>query len=280
MLEANSRNTSSKWLEKTLAPARFQVDYTRGGDVLALDAPDEKLDAQFRWLDEKQAEACGKWSGYWAGDYAMKYLGGGPPIKDHVLIWGDQEQPHGCMQYTMKTTPGKDHLIRIRTWPWPKKGFTLQVLDKPPDQWKVIETIWVPQPKDPKENGWVDVDMTLPAQYVTGNTTVFRIGEPKGSDPAASALPATPPRERPGIWIRDSLRKAALPGPACHAQRGGGKTRPARHGHRLVLRRADRAERLHRPLSHPWRQPEGRDGPPARRAGALRQERVDLPIPR
>ena len=210
VLEANSRNTSSKWLEKTLAPATFQVDYARGGDVLAMDNPDEKLDAQFNWLDERQAEACGKWSGYWAGDYVMKYIGGESLIKDHVLIWGDQEQPHGCMQYTMTTTPGKDHLVRIRTWPLPKKGFTLQVLDKPPNEWKVIETIWVPQPKDPKENGWVDVYMTLPAQYVMGSTTVFRIGEPQGSS-GGIGYAGHSSTGAARIWIRDSLQKPPSP---------------------------------------------------------------------
>ena len=141
VLEASSRNPSSKWLAKSLAPATFSVDYARGADILALDAPDEKLDRQFYWLDEKQAEACGKWSGYWAGNYTMPYLtlapgakepsgvpeldeagpkklplvAAGALITDRVLIWGTQEQPHGCMQYTMNATPGKDHLIRIHT---------------------------------------------------------------------------------------------------------------------------------------------------------------------
>ncbi len=205
VLEASSGNTSSKWLEKTLAPARFQVDYTRGADVLAMDAPDEKLDGQFRWIDEKQAQACGKWSGYWAGNYTMKYLGGGPPITDRVLIWGEQEQPHGCMQYTMTTTPGKDHLVRIRTWPFPKKGFTLQVTDDG-KTWKVIETVWVPLPEDRRANGWVDVYMTLPGKYATGEKTVFRIGQPKGSAGGIGhAGHASTGAAR--IWLRDSLEK-------------------------------------------------------------------------
>ena len=206
VVEAASRNPSSRWLAKTLAPAAFQVDYSRGGDVLAMDAPDAKLDAQFSWLDEKQAEACGKWSGYWAGNYAMKYLGGESLITDRALIWGEQEQPHGCMQYAMKTTPGKDHLIRIRTWPRPKKGFTLQVTEDGGKTWQAIETLWVPIPQDPKENGWLDVYMTLPGKYATGPTTVFRIGAPKGSE-GGIGVPGYASTGAARIWIRDSLEK-------------------------------------------------------------------------
>jgi hypothetical protein len=206
VLEASSRNTSSKWLEKTLAPAAFEVNYKRGGDVLAMDTADAKLDGKFRWIDEKQAEACGKWSGYWAGNYTMRYLGGGPAITDRVLIWGTQEQPHGCMQYTMKVTPGKDHLIRIRTWPWPKKGFTLQVMDKQTRKWKVIETIWVPQPKDRKQNGWTDVFMTLPGKHLDRSPAVFRIGQPEGSSGGIGhANYRSTGAAR--IWLRDSLDK-------------------------------------------------------------------------
>jgi len=206
VLEASSRNTSSKWLENTLAPASFTVDYARGADVLAMETADEKLDGQFCWIDEKQAQACGKWSGYWAGNYTMKYLSGGPPITDRVLIWGEQEQPHGCMQYTMKTTKGKDHLVRIRTWPRPKKGFTLQVTDDGGKNWRVIQTVWVPQPKDRKENGWIDVYMTLPGKYATGEKTVFRVGQPKGSAGGIGhAGYSSTGAAR--IWLRDSLEK-------------------------------------------------------------------------
>lgn len=206
VLEASSRNTSSTWLAKTLAPATFKVDYRRGGDILATDAPDAKLDGQFRWVDEKQAEACGKWSGYWAGNYTMRYLAGGPPITDRALIWGTQEQRHGCMQYTMKATPGKDHLVRIRTWPWPKKGFTLQVMDKQTRKWKVIETIWAPQPKDRKQNGWIDVFMTLPGEHVAKSPTVFRIGQPVGSG-GGIGYAGHYSTGAARIWIRDSLDK-------------------------------------------------------------------------
>ena len=80
----------------------------------------------------------------------MKYVGGDAAISDGVAIWGEQEQPHGCMQYDMKTTPGKDHLIRIRTWPRPKKGFTLQVTEDERKTWNVIEELWVPIPENPK----------------------------------------------------------------------------------------------------------------------------------
>ncbi len=48
--------TLEEALAKTLAPATFSVDYARGADILAMDAPDEKLDRQFYWLDEKQAQ--------------------------------------------------------------------------------------------------------------------------------------------------------------------------------------------------------------------------------
>jgi hypothetical protein len=210
VLEINSGNPASKWLERTLAPASFRVDYARGADAIALNAPDNELDAQFQWLDEKQAEACGKWSGYWAGNYTLQYLGGGPTITDRALIWGEQEQPHGCMQYTMKTVPGKDHLIRIRTWPWPKKGFTLQVREKDEPTWKVIETVWVPQPKERSENGWLDVYMTLPAKYVTEEQTVFRIGHPEGSG-GGIGYPGHSSTGAARIWIRDNLRTPPSP---------------------------------------------------------------------
>jgi hypothetical protein len=232
VFEASSRNPSSKWLAGTLAPAAFQADYSRGGDVLALDAPDDTLDAQFRWLDEKQAEACGKWSGYWAGAYTMRYLSLAPGAKepssvseqeeagprkaplvaagalitDRPLIWGEQEQPHGCMQYTMNATPGKDHLIRIRTWPSPRKGFTLQVTEDDGKTWKPIQTIWVPQPIDPKQNGWIDVFLTLPGKYVKKSPTVFRIGEPRGSD-GGIGVPGHASTGAARLWIRDSLEK-------------------------------------------------------------------------
>ncbi|MBM4034393.1 MAG: hypothetical protein FJ291_21825 [Planctomycetes bacterium] len=232
VLEASSRNASSKWLAKTLAPATFSVDYARGADILAMDAPDEKLDKQFYWLDEKQAEACGKWSGYWAGTYTMRYLTLAPGAKepssvpeldeagpkklplvatgalitDRPLIWGTQEQPHGCMQYTMNATPGKDHLIRIRTWPMPKKGFTLQVTEDDGKTWKPIQTLWVPQPIDPKQNGWIDVFLTLPGKHVTKSPTVFRIGQPEGSG-GGIGYAGYHSTGAARIWIRDTLEK-------------------------------------------------------------------------
>lgn len=163
-----------------------------------------------------QTEGCGKWSAYWAGSYVKRYVNDtldgyvGPSITDRPLIWGEQEQPHGCMQYTMKAMPGKDHLIRIRTWTGPpRKGFTLQVIDKETKQWKVIETVWVPPPK--KEglvSGWIDVYLTLPAEHVIKDPVIFRIGAPKGSyggigyrkEELASTAASR-------IWIRDSLEK-------------------------------------------------------------------------
>ena len=201
VLETASGNRSSRWLEKVLTPGHFSVDSSRGGDVLAADKPDPQLDAQFSWLDEKQALACGKWAGYWAGEYTMKYLGGSSLIKDGALIWGEQEQPHGSMQYTVKTTPGQDHLIRVRTWPFPRKGFTLQVLDKLPDTWKVVDTVWVPQPKDVKENGWCDVYLTLPGSYVKESTTQFRLGAPKGSV-GGIGVPGYASTGAARLWIR------------------------------------------------------------------------------
>ncbi len=211
VVEVSSGNPSSKWLEKTLAPSTFWADYSKPGDILAMDTPDPDLDRKFYWLDEKQTEGCGKWSAYWAGSYTMRYIDdkleghAGPLITDRALIWGKQEQPHGCMQYTMKTTPGKDHLIRIRSWPFPKKGFTLEVVDKDTKQWKVIETVWVPQPKDPKINGYIDVFLTLPAEYVSdAETSVFRIGQPEGSAGGIGAIPSTAASR---IWIRDNTDK-------------------------------------------------------------------------
>jgi hypothetical protein len=197
-----------------------------------MDAPDDKLDRQFYWLDEKQAEACGKWSGYWAGTYTMRYLTLAPGAKepasvpeldeagpkklplvatgalitDRPLIWGTQEQPHGCMQYTMNATPGKDHLIRIRTWPSPKKGFTLQVTEDDGKTWKPIQSLWVPQPIDPKQNGWIDVFLTLPGKYVKKSPTAFRIGQPEGSA-GGIGYAGHHSTGAARIWIRDTLEK-------------------------------------------------------------------------
>jgi hypothetical protein len=206
VVEINSRNPSSRWLRDVLAPAHFQVFYDRGGEVLAMDAPDEKLDTQLRWTDEKQALECGKWSAYWEGWYVMRYIGGSQEVRDHATIWGTQEQPHGCMQFTMKTVPGKDHLIRLRTWPRPKHGFTLQVTEDGGKTWNLIETIWVPIPEDPKVNGWLDVYLTLPANYAVGDKTVFRIGCPKGSA-GGIGYAGHDSTGASRIWVRDSLEK-------------------------------------------------------------------------
>jgi len=206
VVEVNTRNPSSRWIERTLAPARFEADYTRGGDILAMDAPDGKLDDACRWIDEKEALACGKWSAYWEGWYAMPYIGGSQIVRDHATVWGTQEQPHGCMQFTMKTVPGKDHLIRLRTWPRPKHGFTLQVTDDGGKTWNQIEEVWVPTPEDPKVNGWVDAYLTLPGKYATGDKTVFRIGCPKGSAGGiGNAGYDSTGASR--IWVRDSLER-------------------------------------------------------------------------
>jgi len=106
----------------------------------------------------------------------------------------------------MKATPGKDHLVRIRSWPWPKKGFTLQVIDAKTGKWKVIETVWVPQPKDRKRNGWIDVFMTLPGKYVAKSPTVFRIGQPKGSA-GGIGYAGHHSTGAARVWLRDSLDK-------------------------------------------------------------------------
>lgn len=211
VLEINSGNISSKWLKKTLGDSTFSVNYYRGGNALALDKPNSKLDKDFFWLDEKQAQQCGKWSGYWAGQYTMKYFGSDTPITDTALIWGEQEQKHGCMQYTMKTEPGKDHLIRIRSWPYTKKGFTLQVFDKETKKWKVIQTVWVKAPEGAKPNAnyFVDVFLELPKKYVSsGKQTVFRIGAPKGSFGGIGAAPERLNSTAASrIWIRPGLTR-------------------------------------------------------------------------
>jgi len=207
VLEANSGISSSRWLESTLAPSKFEVDYHATGYALAMDKADEKMDLKYRWLQEMNIGEAGKWSAYWEGWYNMPYLEGGAVIRDHFFIWGEQEQPHGAMQFTMKSVPGKDHLIRVRTAPWPKKGFTLQVTQDNGQTWQDIETVWVQQPEEGK-NGWVDVYLTLPAKYVTGDTVTFRLKAPKGSFGGIGYEPekyASTGAAR--IWIRDSLEK-------------------------------------------------------------------------
>ncbi len=209
VLEINSGNPSSKWLEKTLGGSTYSVNYRRGGNAVAMDRPDPRMDKDFFWLDEKNALECGKWSGYWAGNYTMTYYGSDTPITDYALIWGEQEQPHGCMEYTMKTEPGKDHLIRIRSWPLPKKGFTLQVQEN--GQWKVIQTVWVEVPQGaPKDkNFFVDVYLELPKKYVSaGDQTTFRIGAPKGSFGGIGAEPERlSSTGATRIWIRPGLKR-------------------------------------------------------------------------
>ena len=207
VLEANSGIPSSRWLAGTLSGSTFDVDYRATGYALAMDKADEKMDLKYRWLQEMNIGEAGKWSAYWEGWYSMPYLEGGAVIKDHFFIWGEQEQPHGAMQFTMKSIPGKDHLIRVRSAPWPKKGFILQVTEDKGQTWQDLETVWVPQPEQGK-NGWVDVYLTLPAKYVTENTVTFRLKAPKGSFGGIGYEPekyASTGAAR--IWIRDSLEK-------------------------------------------------------------------------
>jgi hypothetical protein len=207
LLEANSGTTSSRHLAKALGEATFEVDYAATGFALAMDKADPGMDEKFRWVDETNVGQAGKWSAYWEGWYNMPYVAGGAIIKDHFFIWGEQEQPHAAMQFAMKAVPGKDHLVRIRTAPFPKKGFTLQVTEDSGATWTDLETSWAPQPRDNK-NGWVDVFMTLPAKYIKEKTVLFRLKAPKGSFGGIGAEPerlASTGASR--IWIRDSLVK-------------------------------------------------------------------------
>lgn len=188
MLEANSGIQSSRHLKKTLGESTFEVDNAATGFALAMDRADTGLDEKFRWVDEMNVGQAGKWSAYWEGWYNMPYLEGGTIIRDHFFIWGEQEQRHAAMQFTTKAVPGKDHLIRIRTAPFPKKGFTLQVPEKGGTTWTDLETVWVPQPQG-KKNGWVDVFLTLPGKYVTERKITFRLKAPKGSFGGIGAEP-------------------------------------------------------------------------------------------
>lgn len=207
VIESNSGNSSSRWLANLLGKSRFEVDGKRQGQVLALDASDEKLDLEHHWLDELQAEGNGKWSGYWAGYWELCYIKGGPKIMDRVLMWGEQEQPHGSMQYNFKTAPGKDHLVRVRTYPSPKKGFTLLV--QVGEEWREIETVWVPQ-DIPDCGGWVDVSMKMPADVVKGEKTTFRLKAPAGSY-AGIGVDGRASTGAARVWIRDGL---TIPGGA------------------------------------------------------------------
>jgi hypothetical protein len=207
LLEANCGIPSSRHLSKTLGTSSFEVDYAAPGFALASDQADPALDRQFYWLEEMNVGQAGKWSAYWEGWYNMPYLDGGAVIRDHFFIWGEQEQPHAAMQFRMKTVPGKDHLLCVRTAPVPKKGFTLQATEDQGATWTDVETVWVPQPAKGK-NGWVDVFLTLPAKYVKEDATTFRLKAPKGSFGGIGAEPqrlASTGAAR--IWIRDSLVK-------------------------------------------------------------------------
>jgi hypothetical protein len=207
ILEANSGIPFSRHLQRTLAGAEFEVDYRTPGFALAMDEPDRGLDERFRWVDEMNMAQAGKWSAYWEGWYNMSYLEGGAIIRDHFFIWGEQEQPHAAMQCTMKAVPGKDHLIRVRTAPFPRKGFTLQATEDRGATWTDLQTVWVPQPKE-NRNGWVDVFLTLPGRYVTEKTVTFRLKAPKGSFGGIGAEPERLASTGAStIWIRDSLVK-------------------------------------------------------------------------
>ena len=207
VLEANSGIPFSRHLQRTLGESLFEVDYKTSGFVLAMDEPNPALDENFHWVDEMNLGQAGKWSAYWEGWYNMPYLEGGAIIRDHFFIWGEQEQLHAAMQFTMKAVPGRDHLIRVRTAPFPKKGFTLQVTEDHGATWTDLQTVWVPQPKGNK-NGWVDVFLTLPAKYITERTVTFRLKAPKGSFGGIGAEPQRLASTGAStIWIRDSVVK-------------------------------------------------------------------------
>jgi len=92
----------------------------------------------------------------------------------------------------------------------------------------------VPIPEDPKVNGWLDVYLTLPAKYATGDKTVFRIGCPKGSA-AASVTRGTTRRVRPHLGPRQHRepRRSRDEDP----QRVGREARAAQRGLRHDQRR-------------------------------------------
>ncbi len=206
LLETDSGIASSRWLARTLEGASFEVETAATGFAVAMDAPDEAMDRTYRWLQEMNVGEAGKWSAYWEGWFAMPYREGGAVIRDHFFVWGEQEQPHGAMQFTMKSTPGKDHLVRVRTSPGtPKRGLILQTTEDEGKTWVDQQTVWIPAPEEGKR-GWVDVDLTLPGKCVNGATVTFRLKAPKGSYGGIGYEPerlASTGAAR--IWIRHDL---------------------------------------------------------------------------
>ncbi len=151
-------------------------------------AMDEVAAANVGWLDEKPAAKCDdedESAIFWEGEYSLKISGCSAELEYPAVAWGQQGKAHASMQYTMKTTPGKDHLICIRTWTNPRKGFSLQIVDDAMaalmgegESWKTIDTVWT---EKAKENEWTDVFLKLPKGHVTDTTTTFRIACPEGS---------------------------------------------------------------------------------------------------
>ena len=230
VLEAGSGLVSSRWLEKTLAPATFQVDPSATGYAVALDAANPAMDRSHRWLQEMNVGEAGKWSAYWEGWFDLPYLEGGVVIRDHYFTWGEQEQPHGAMQFNLRCAPGKDHLVRLRTTPGaPRRGFTLQGTEDGGRTWTDLETAWAPAPQEGK-NGWVDVDLVLPARYAAGPEVTIRIRAPKGSYGGIGYEPerlASTGAAR--IWIREGLEKPpALAGMDCASVLAGRLALPDR----------------------------------------------------
>ncbi len=165
-----------------------QPQAARGPNYTYVLAMDDVAGANVSWLDEKPASKCDdedESAVFWEGKYSLKICGSSALLEYPAVAWGQQGKAHAGMQYTMKTTPGKDHLIWIRTWTNPKKGFALQVVDDAMaalmdegESWKTIDTVWT---ESTKENEWTDVFLKLPKEYVIDKTTTFRIACPEGS---------------------------------------------------------------------------------------------------
>lgn len=181
-------------------------------------AMDEVAATDLGWLGQKAASQCDdeeESAGFWEGKHSLKISGSSFLMEYPVVAWGEQSKAHGSMQYTMKTTPGKDHLICIRTWTNPRKGFTLQVIDEAmqalmgkDESWDTIDTVWT---KKTKQNEWTEVYLKLTKDYVTGKTTTFRIGCPEGSLSGSNKdRPKTASTGAARILIRDKMNKPAV----------------------------------------------------------------------
>ena len=91
-------------------------------------------------------------------------------------------------------------------WKIPLGSHQLQVTEDDGKTWKPIQTLWVPQPIDPKQNGWIDVFLTLPGKYIKKSPTVFRIGQPEGSS-GGIGYAGHHSTGAARVWIRDTLEK-------------------------------------------------------------------------